>query len=741
MPFPPDSAPLPPPSTAPVLLHVAVHTPVHSGIGTLLSYTHHTPLPPGTLVRVPLGTRELLGVVWDTPADADAVPPEHLKPVHSVLEGLPPLEPSWRRLVAFAAQYYQRSLGEIALTGLPPSLKDMTAAQLDRRLTPPKPKKLSKKAQAALQAQMEAAAAAAPETASTPPPTPNNFVALSAEQQGVCAQISQHPGPFLLYGATGSGKTEIYMQVVQQALEADPQAQALVMVPEINLTPQLLERFTARFAPLLGPQAVVSMHSGMTHPQRLKSWLAAHTGQARVLLGTRMAVFASLPGLQVIVVDEEHDPSYKQQEGARYSARDLAVWRAKAQGARVILGSATPSLESWHASEPESRGGPGRYQRLHMPSRIGTAELPRVRLVDMRQQPRKAVFSPPLIAAITARVQRGEQALVLLNRRGFAPVLFCADCSWKSDCPHCSAHQVFHKGDRTLRCHHCGFTQRVPHACPSCGNPDILPLGKGTEQLEEELARLLRNVQRPDGNPATVGRIDADTTKLKGALEAQLDAVHRGDIDVLVGTQMVAKGHDFRRITLVAAVQPDGALFSSDFRAPERLFCLLMQAAGRAGRDGSYVAAQGSQPEMWVQTLDPDHLVFQSLRQHDYPHFAQRQLQERRDAGMPPFAYQALVRADAKTQDVAQGFLRAASEAARQGPLPHQDEVFLYPPIPMSMQRVADVERAQMLIEATDRRALQRFLHAWQPWLHWLRGQPAHKGLVRWLVDVDPQSL
>ncbi|MDR2324571.1 MAG: primosomal protein N' [Acidovorax sp.] len=739
MPLSPDS-PLfspPPEGSTPCLVQVAVHTPVHSGVGGLLSYTCATPLLPGTLVRVPLGTRELLGVVWEQAEQAEALAPEQLKPVRSVLQGLPPLSASWRRLVGFAAQYYQRSLGEIALTALPPALKDMTAEQLAKRLAPPKPKKLSKKAQAALAAEQATPTAHAEASGAVT----TECIALSAEQQSVCVQMDQHPGPFLLYGATGSGKTEVYLQRVQQALEADPQAQALVMVPEINLTPQLLSRFTARFAPLFGPQAVVSMHSGMTNPQRLKNWLAGHSGQARVLLGTRMAVFASLPGLKVIVVDEEHDPSYKQQEGARYSARDLALWRGRAEGAQVILGSATPSLESWHASEPESSGGPGRYLRLHMPSRIGAAELPRVRLVDMRQQPKRTVFSPPLLAAITERVQRGEQALVLLNRRGFAPVLFCADCNWKSDCPHCSAHQVFHKGDRTLRCHHCGFTQRVPHACPECGNPDILPLGKGTEQLEEELARLLRNVQRPDGEPARVGRIDADTTRLKGALEQQLEQVHSGEIDVLVGTQMVAKGHDFRRITLVAAVQPDGALFSSDFRAPERLFCLLMQAAGRAGRDGSYVAAQGSRPEMWVQTHEPEHAVFQALRSHDYPRFAGQQLRERQDAGMPPFAFQALVRADAKTQETAQAFLRAASEAAQQGQLPHLDAVFLFPPIPMAMQRVADVERAQMLIEATDRRALLRFLHAWQPWLHWLRSQPAHKGLVRWLVDVDPQSL
>ncbi|MBD7959806.1 replication restart helicase PriA [Comamonas avium] len=720
------------------VVHVAVHTPVHSGVGVPLSYTHSHPLPPGTLVRVPLGTRQLLGVVWPAPQDA-APPPEHakLRAIEAVMQGLPALDTTWQRLVSFAARYYQRSVGEIAMAGLPPALRDMTAEQLAKRLQPPKPKKPSKKGAAAT----AAAAQQAVDNCLEPSQDHSESIALSAEQQSVFSQIIQNPGPFLLYGSTGSGKTEVYMRVVQQALEASPQAQALVMVPEINLTPQLQERFESRFMPMFGAQAVVSMHSGMTDVQRLKSWLAAHTGAARIVLGTRMSIFASLPGLKVIVVDEEHDPSYKQQEGARYSARDLALWRGHACQAQVILGSATPSLESWHASEPASSGGPARYLRLHMPSRIGAGALPRVRLVDMSQQPKKTVFSQPLLEAITERVQRGEQSLILLNRRGFAPVLYCADCNWKSDCPHCSAHQVFHKGDRTLRCHHCGYTQRVPHACPSCGNPDILPLGKGTEQLQEELERLLRNVQRPDGQPARVSRIDADTTKLKGALQEQLALVHSGEVDVLVGTQMVAKGHDFRRITLVAAVQPDGALFSSDFRAPERLFCLLMQAAGRAGRDAAYVSDQGSQPEMWVQSFEPQHSVFAALRQHDYPAFAAQQLRERQDAGMPPYAFQALVRADARTQETAQAFLRAATDAARQGQLPCLDDVFVYPPIPMAMQRVANVERAQMLIEAADRRALQRFLHAWQPWLHWVRGQPQHKGVVRWLVDVDPLSL
>jgi len=716
-------------STMPALfpVHIALQMPAHSGVGHLLTYAAGSPLPPGTLVRVPLGRREMLGVVWDSPGDAQALPEgTQLRAVASVLEGITPLPDAWRRLVAFAARYYQRSIGEIAMAALPPQLRELSSEQLARRL---KPAKVPKTAAAA-----QAAAAPLP------------LVALSAEQQQVVEQIAAGKAgerPFLLYGSTGSGKTEVYLRCVQTALDADPTAQALVMVPEINLTPQLEARFIERFAPQYGAGAVVSMHSGMTGPQRLKSWLAAHTGAARIVLGTRMAVFASLPGLKVIVVDEEHDASYKQQEGARYSARDLAIWRARAQGAQIILGSATPSFESWHASRPPSEDDPqgGRYLRLHMPSRIGAAALPKVRLVDMTQQPKRAVFSPPLMAAITERVQRGEQSLVLLNRRGFAPVLYCADCEWKSDCPHCSAHQVFHKGDRTLRCHHCGFTQRVPVACPSCGNPDILPLGKGTEQLEEELARLLRNVQRPDHEPARVARIDADTTKAKGALEEQLAQMHAGDIDVLVGTQMVAKGHDFRRITLVAAVQPDNALFSNDYRASERLFCLLMQAAGRAGRDADYLLANGSRAEMWIQTRDPQHAVFTALRSHDYPAFAAQQLQERADAGMPPFAYQALVRADARTQEDAQAFLRAASQAARDAQLPGLDDVFLFPPIPMTIQRVANVERAQMLLESLDRTALQRFLHAWQPLLHQLRAQPEHRPLVRWLVDVDPLAI
>ena len=695
-------------------LDVAVSAPAHSQVGGLLTYVTELPVTVGQLVRVPFGNREVLGVVWGVHTTAPENLGTHaLRQVLAVLEGVAPLSAHWRELVQFTAQYYQRSLGEVAMAALPPQLRDLTPVQLARRFK--KQVSTAETLAAALQS-----------------PWP-----LSEQQAEVLSQMAKAPGPFLLHGATGSGKTEVYLQAVARCLAENPNAQALMMVPEINLTPQLEARVKARF----GDAGVVSMHSGMTGPQRLKSWLAAHQGSARIVLGTRMSIFASMPHLKWIVVDEEHDASYKQQEGARYSARDLAIYRARLEGAKVILGSATPSLESWHHSRPAAQGG--RYLRLPMPARIGAGQLPFVRRVDMNHQPRKTVLSAPLMAAIQERVAKGEQSMLLLNRRGYAPVLHCADCGWKSECAHCSAFRVFHKIDRTLRCHHCGFTERVPRACPACGNADIAPMGRGTEQLEEHLAELLVDVKRPNGDPVKIMRIDADSTKLKGSLEAQLAGVHSGEVDVLVGTQMIAKGHDFRRITLVAAVNPDGALFSSDFRAPERLFALLMQAGGRAGRD----AEQSASSEMWVQTFHPSHALFEALKKHDYPAFAEQQLKERLEAGLPPSTFQALIRSDAREQAVAQAFLNHAHaqlqslEGLNAKDAAALAEVSVYPAVPMSIQRVANVERAQMLIESASRKALHRVLELLQEQLHASRSEPQHKGLIRWLVDVDPLAI
>ena len=674
-------------------LSVAVETPQHAGLGGLLEYLSPSPLPPGRLVRCPLGRRTVPGIVWGAQEDGPT-PQERLREVAEVMDSLPPLPPAWRALVDFAAAYYQRGTGELALSVLPPELRKLTGVQVDKRV-----------------ARLLKSPPAAP---GGPPPV---WPDLTAEQSAALEGL-RDTGPVLLHGATGSGKTEVYLRAADRALQAG--RQVLVLVPEINLTPQLEARFAQRFP----GRVLVSLHSGLTPAQRLKHWLMAHLGLADLVLGTRLAVFTPLPRPGLIVVDEEHDPSFKQQEGARYSARDLAVYRGRLDQVPVVLGSATPSLESWQRSLE------GRYRRLSMPTRIGGGVMPEVRLLDMSQLPRERgenapALAAPLLRAIEERIARGEQSLLLLNRRGYAPVLHCGACSWKSQCPHCSAWRVFHKLDRTLRCHHCGFTERVPRACPDCGNLDIAPVGRGTEKLEEQMAALLPG--------ARVARIDADTTRTKGSLDAQLAAVHDGDVDVLVGTQMVAKGHDFRRITLVAAVNPDGALFASDFRAAERLFALLLQAAGRAGRD----AQAASRSQMWLQTWHPQHPLYAALKRHDFEAFAAQQLEERRQAGLPPFSHLALLRAEARTPQEARAFVEAAGAAA--AALASAGGVTLYPAVPPPVARVADVERMQMLLESSSRTALQRLLADWTPVLQGLRSD--HRGVLRWAVDVDPLAI
>jgi primosomal protein N' (replication factor Y) len=706
------------------IVDVIVDLPAHSAVEGALSYACDVVLAPGGLVRVPLGKKEVLGIVWNV-RDSDAVSTVNapsqsieLKSVIQYLDEIPPLSGAWRDLTAFTAQYYQRSLGEVALQALPPELRKLDAVQLQRRL---------KRLQGKQEGDVNEAPPALPELTyeqhnAVQQITPALYAAEPLAQQGKSEATSAKAAVFLLEGVTGSGKTEVYMRVVQAALAKNPQAQVLILVPEINLTPQLEARFAQRFP----EEQMVSMHSGLTAAQRLRSWLLAHTGRARIVLGTRMAIFASIPQLSLIVVDEEHDPSYKQYEGARWSARDLAVWRGWHEKVPVILGSATPSLESWrHAQQ-------GQYQLLEMPLRIGQGGMPKVRMVDMRQMPRQTVLAPALLQAMQQRIARGEQSLVLLNRRGYAPVLHCVSCGWQSQCPYCTAWRVYHRIDRTLRCHHCGFTEPVPKACPQCGDPDLQPIGRGTERLEEQLKALL---QRPDGSAARVLRIDADSTRHAGSLVAHLKQVHDGDVDVLLGTQMIAKGHDFRLVTLVAAVNPDTALFSNDFRAGERLFSLLLQAAGRAGRD----ARLSEQSELWIQTTQPEHPLFKALKTYDFSAFARAMLEEREMAAMPPFMHQALVRAQARTQEAAQEFLNQIHQQGQEIIQSMQlvDYLTLYPPIPAAMQRVAGIEHAQMLLESRSRQALQQFLNAWRGVLHQVRV----RGMVRWAIDVDPQVI
>ncbi len=644
----------------------------------------------GQFALVPFGRREAVGLIVAVKDDTD-VDSGRLRDVIAVRRQLAPVQPDWIALCRFAADYYQRPLGEVVLPCVPKNLRTNTTVALERAL-----KKLA-----------QARPAAMPADAVSQRPT------LNEEQQAAVDAIIAGTGfqAHLLFGVTGSGKTEVYLNAAECLLEREREAgrpaQVLILVPEINLTPQLETSVRGRFPQL----QVVTLHSQLAEGERLRNWIAAHHGQAQIVLGTRLAVLASLPALKMIIVDEEHDPSYKQQEGLRYSARDLAVWRAHQQRVPVVLGSATPSVESWlHA-------GSGRYRKLALTQRAAAAaQLPRVGLIDMEVNKAPDGISPPLVAALRERLARGEQSLLFLNRRGYAPVLHCDACGWISNCRRCTAFMVLHKPERRLRCHHCSLELRVPVSCPTCGNVDLQPLGRGTQRVEECLHGLF-----PD---ARVLRIDADSTRRKGSAQAAFDSVHRGEVDILLGTQMVAKGHDFQRLTLVGVLNPDTALFSQDYRAGERLFAQLMQVAGRAGRAGGAMRS-----DVLIQTRYPQHPLYRALMAHDYAGFAESTLAERRAAGLPPFIHQALLRAEAKTLQAALDFLASARE------LVSHEGVTLNEPVPMTITRVAGVERAQLLLESPSRPRLQAFL---RQWMHALR---ATKSRLRWSLEVDPVDI
>ncbi len=534
----------------------------------------------------------------------------------------------------------------------------------------------------------------------------------------------------LLHGVTGSGKTEVYLRAIAAVLARG--GQALMLVPEIALTPQLEGRVATRF-----PGAhIVCANSGMGDAARARGFLAAQSGQAAIVLGTRLAVFMPMPRLQLIVVDEEHDASFKQQEGLRYSARDVAIWRAHQLDIPIVLGSATPSLESFHHASPRNApagsaspspapaqgrhgGGTGRYAMLELPERAVAEAMPEVRIVDTRREKLQEGLSAVLLAGLQQRLDRGEQSLVFLNRRGYAPVLACPPCGWISRCTRCAANLVLHLADKRLRCHHCGFETGVPRACPDCGNVDLLPFGRGTQRLETMLGERFPQ--------ARVLRIDRDSASTPKKWQALLAAIHAGEADILVGTQMLAKGHDFPRLTLVGAIGADAALFAADFRAPERLFAQLMQVGGRSGR----AELPG---EVLIQTEYPDHPLYQALIDHDYLRFARSQLDERRIAGFPPFSFQAMLRAEARDMAQSLAFLAAARSAAAMLPNSLADGVTLYDPVPMRLQRLMTLERGQLLVESLSRPALQAFLGQWMEQLYALK-TPAG---LRWHLDVDP---
>jgi primosomal protein N' (replication factor Y) len=644
-----------------------------------------------------------MGVVVDNPANP-ACDPVHVRPVEQVLHDLPPFPHDWIQLTQFAAAYYQRPLGEVMLPCIPSSLRKPSSYQGKRAGGGPVVRLDARQPQQAQQAPVE-----------IPP-------ALNAEQEQAVQGITGLKGfkAVLLHGVTGSGKTEVYLRLAQEVLARG--RQVLVMVPEINLTPQFESILRSRLQSVVGPDALAVLHSGLSEGERVAAWVRVQRGQARLLLGTRMAILAPLPQLGLIVVDEEHDAAYKQQEGLRYSARDLAVWRARYLGITVLLGSATPSLETWHHAQR------GHYLRLTLTERARGSCLPLVRLIDTRRLQLKQGLSPQLIQAIDVRLQQRQQILVFLNRRGYAPVLHCASCAWVSHCPRCSAFTVLHRRERPLhklQCHHCGYQAPVPQACPECGDQDLKPMGRGTQRVEENLAKLF-----PE---ARIARIDADSTRRKGTAQALFAAMHAGEIDILVGTQMVIKGHDFARLGLVGVLNADSMLFAHDFRAPERVFSQLMQVAGRAGR-------HGTQGEVLIQTSYPEQSVYQALVRHDYAGFACQALRERENTGLPPYAYQALLTAEARHLAQSVSFLQSARDLPQsQGAtdFPGMDAVMLYDPVPLRVVRVANRERAQLLVESKSRPALQAFLAAWSVHLPLL----ASEARVRWHLEVDPLEI
>jgi len=635
----------------------------------------------GDRVIVPFGARQRLGVVIEVDA-ASALPASRLKTLAGIRDDAPRLTPEWLELMRFLAGYYQRPLGETVIASLPPRLRSVK----------PLPKK-SLLPQEAL-----------PAMRFVPNHVPSESQRLAIDR--ITAALGGFTA-FLLHGVTGSGKTEVYLHAIAKVLERG--AQAIVLVPEISLTPQLEARFRDAFP----ATRVALLHSALEDVARTSAWLDAARGDAGIVLGTRLAVLAPLPRLALVVVDEEHDTSFKQQEGLRYSARDAAVYRAKLAGCPVVLGTATPSLETWHNWQAR------RYERLELPERAAAgARMPTVRTVDLKLETPEQGFSRRILEGIKERLARGEQSLMFINRRGYAPVLACEACGWSAGCTRCTARLVVHnpmstKGSGSLRCHHCGAEEALPRACPTCGNVDLKPVGRGTQRVEETLA-----ARFPE---ARIVRIDRDSARRRGELSRTLESIQRGEADILVGTQLLAKGHDFPGLTLVGVLNADNALLSTDYRAPERLFAVLAQVAGRAGRR--------EQPgEVIIQTRYPGHPLFAALARHDFAGFAETQLADRRSAGFPPFVFEAALRAEAKKLEAAMRFLREAAAAVAT-----PEEVRVYDPVAHVITRRADFERAQLLMQSASRGALQQYLAALSE--HLFLDSPRH---IRWHLDVDP---
>ncbi|MBF1281620.1 MAG: primosomal protein N', partial [Neisseria sp.] len=689
---------------------IAVNVPLSDG---LLTYSHSEPLPPGTRVLVPFRNKTVVGIVWETDIAPD-MDTARILSVQTAFVEERPLPQSWRDLLAFTSRYYHYPTGQAVFAALPQGLKETRAVEMPqpplfyalneagRAQTPP-PARFNKKAalwdallsggmtMAALkqvnaqaakliedwaeQGWIETTEVAKPVLRSYHGQASHSEFVLNADQQQASDEIQTAFGkfqPFLLYGITGSGKTEVYFDAMAKVLAQG--RQVLFLLPEINLTPQLLKRVENRFADV--PTAV--LHSQMAAGKRTQDYLRAMLGQAKLVIGTRLAVFTPMDDVGLIVVDEEHDGSFKQDNELRYHARDLAVWRAKQSGCPVVLGSATPSLESWHKAQS------GAYRLLQLTERAhASAQLPQVEILNVGRLKLDNGFSPQALQLLKQNFEAGGMSLVYLNRRGFAPALFCGDCGHTFGCPNCSAKMVLHQRARQLRCHHCDHREPIPYKCPDCGNQDLTAVGHGTQRVEETLRAFLPK--------AAVVRVDRDSTAHKNDWADLYRRIADNEIDILVGTQMLAKGHDFARLNLVIVLNADGSLYSADFRAPERLFAELMQVSGRAGR--------ADKPgKVLIQTQLPEHPVFAAVKAQDYAVFAENELNERQMFAMPPFGFQTAVRADAPRVADAMEFLNAAKETL--APL-LPESVSQFGAAPMLMVRLAERERAQIFLEST----------------------------------------
>ena len=693
----------------------------------------------GSRVIVPFAGRNLVGVVLEIKQTSD-YPIDKLKTVTHVFDDVVFTD---FKLLKFCADYYHYPIGQVLISALPLRLRQLkpavsrkafaysllpnadlsqvsakkivlqgviTALQASPMLGSAELALISSGWKKAIIELKSLGLVAEHEVLAVKASMPSSNIepALNDEQQQAIRQVlalTHQFKPWLLHGITGSGKTEVYIQILQTILQ-EKDAQVLVLVPEINLTPQLEARFRSR----LSQYPLVTLHSNLSESERLQNWLAASTGVAKIVIGTRLSVFTPMPHLKMMVIDEEHDGSYKQQDGMRYHARDVAMVRAKQLNIPIILGSATPSLETWANAKKDQ------YDLLTLKQRaVKNATLPTIFCVDIAKSPTENGLSPILLKALRERLSRGEQSLLFINRRGYAPVLHCNACQWVSACTRCSAKLVVHLSQKRLKCHHCGHEQKIPVQCPSCGNTDIRPVGQATQRLEQTLQTLLPS--------ARIARVDRDSMRSKDALTDMLKSVHAGDIDILVGTQMLAKGHDFPNLTLVGVLDTDSALYSPDFRASEKLFAQLMQVAGRAGR-------ADKAGEVLIQTAFPQHALFNALRSQDYVTYANELLIERQTMQFPPASFFALLRAESNRYTEVEKFLHLARNAARN----LNCDVVVYDIIRPQLERLKSMERGQLLLQANSRGALQRLLKLWMPEI---RGfLLANK--VRWSLDIDP---